>query len=134
MMSYQALYRKWRPQTFNDVVGQQHITQTLQNAIVREKFSHAYVFSCPRGTWKTITAKIFAKTINCEQAPAKEPCNVCDACRVIQDGSISDIIEMDAASHTSVEDIRDIRDKVKYASDRKSTRLNSSHVSISYAV
>ncbi|HLR08617.1 MAG TPA: DNA polymerase III subunit gamma/tau [Bacillota bacterium] len=115
-MSYQALYRKWRPQTFNDVVGQQHITQTLQNAIVREKFSHAYVFSGPRGTGKTSAAKIFAKTINCEQAPAKEPCNVCDACRGIQDGSISDIIEMDAASHTSVEDIRDIRDKVKYAS------------------
>ncbi|MFZ3578525.1 DNA polymerase III subunit gamma/tau [Virgibacillus sp. DJP39] len=115
-MSYQALYRVWRPRNFTDVVGQSHITRTLQNAIEQEKFSHAYLFSGPRGTGKTSAAKIFAKTINCEKAPVREPCNECDACRGIQDGSISDIIEMDAASHTSVEDIREIRDKVKYAS------------------
>ncbi|MFC4558524.1 DNA polymerase III subunit gamma/tau [Virgibacillus kekensis] len=115
-MSYQALYRVWRPRTFEDVAGQSHITRTLQNAIVQEKFSHAYIFSGPRGTGKTSAAKIFAKTINCEKAPVKEPCNECASCRGIQDGSISDVIEMDAASHTSVEDIRDIRDKVKYAS------------------
>ncbi|WP_106495638.1 DNA polymerase III subunit gamma/tau [Lentibacillus sp. Marseille-P4043] len=115
-MSYQALYRTWRPRTFVDVVGQEHITRTLQNAIVQQKFSHAYLFSGPRGTGKTSAAKIFAKTINCEHAPTKEPCNECAACRGIQDGSISDIIEMDAASNTSVEDIREIRDKVKYAS------------------
>lgn len=114
-MSYQALYRVWRPRTFQDVVGQSHITRTLQNAVVQEKFSHAYIFSGPRGTGKTSAAKIFAKTINCEKAPVKEPCNECDACRGIQDGSISDIIEMDAASNTSVEDIREIRDNVKYA-------------------
>ncbi|GGB50895.1 DNA polymerase III subunit gamma/tau [Lentibacillus populi] len=115
-MSYQALYRVWRPKTFADVVGQEHITRTLQNAIVQQKFSHAYLFSGPRGTGKTSAAKIFAKTINCEHAPIKEPCNECASCRGIQDGSISDIIEMDAASNTSVEDIREIRDKVKYAS------------------
>ncbi|CDQ37808.1 MULTISPECIES: DNA polymerase III subunit gamma/tau [Virgibacillus] len=115
-MSYQALYRVWRPRNFADVVGQAHITRTLQNAIVQEKFSHAYLFSGPRGTGKTSAAKIFAKTINCERSPVKEPCNECAACRGIQDGSISDVIEIDAASNTSVEDIREIRDKVKYAS------------------
>ncbi|GIO24273.1 DNA polymerase III subunit gamma/tau [Oceanobacillus sp. J11TS1] len=114
-MSYQALYRVWRPRTFEDVVGQKHITRTLQNAITEDKFSHAYLFSGPRGTGKTSAAKIFAQTINCEHAPVKEPCNECAACRGIQDGSISDVIEIDAASNTSVDDIRDIRDKVKYA-------------------
>ena len=115
-MSYQALYRVWRPRTFGDVVGQSHITRTLQNAIVQQKFSHAYLFSGPRGTGKTSAAKIFAKTINCERAPVKEPSNECAACRGIQDGAISDVIEIDAASNTSVDDIREIRDNVKYAS------------------
>ncbi|WP_186576833.1 DNA polymerase III subunit gamma/tau [Aquibacillus kalidii] len=114
-MSYQALYRVWRPRSFNDVVGQTHITRTLQNAIMQEKFSHAYLFSGPRGTGKTSAAKIFAKTINCEKAPVLEPCNECSACLGIQDGSISDVIEIDAASNNGVEQIRDIRDKVKYA-------------------
>src|SRR5699024_11249237 len=114
-MSYQALYRVWRPRTFRDLVGQSHITQTLQNAISENKFSHAYLFSGPRGTGKTSAAKIFAQTINCEQMPTKEPCNECDACLGILDGSISDVIVIDAASNTSVDDIRDIRDNVKYA-------------------
>src|SRR5690625_971195 len=115
-MSYQALYRVYRPRTFEDVVGQSHITQTLQNAISSEKFSHAYLFSGPRGTGKTSAAKIFAQTINCEKMPTKEPCNECSACKGILDGSIADVIEIDAASNTSVDDIRNIRDKVKYAS------------------
>lgn len=114
-MSYQALYRVWRPQTFQDVVGQTHITRTLKNAIREQKFSHAYLFTGPRGTGKTSAAKIFAKAINCERSPVEEPCNECAACRGIQDGTISDIIEIDAASNTSVDDIREIRDKVKYA-------------------
>ncbi|PKR77472.1 DNA polymerase III subunit gamma/tau [Halalkalibacillus sediminis] len=114
-MAYQALYRVWRPQRFQDVVGQQHITRTLQNAMAQSKVAHAYLFSGPRGTGKTSAAKIFAKAINCEHAPVKEPCGECKACQGIQDGSISDMIEIDAASNNGVEDIREIRDKVKYA-------------------
>ncbi|MGR9047998.1 DNA polymerase III subunit gamma/tau [Halobacillus faecis] len=114
-MSYQALYRVWRPRNFEGVVGQTHITRTLQNAIEQNKFSHAYLFSGPRGTGKTSAAKIFAKAVNCERSPVKEPCNECDACLGIQDGSISDVIEIDAASNNGVEQIREIRDKVKYA-------------------
>ncbi len=114
-MSYQALYRVWRPRVFADLVGQTHITQTLQNAIAEKKFSHAYLFSGPRGTGKTSAAKILAQTINCEQAPTREPCNKCSACLGILDGSISDVIEIDAASNTSVDDIRDIRETIKYA-------------------
>lgn len=114
-MSYQALYRVWRPKTFADVVGQEPIIRTLKNAIMQDKFSHAYLFSGPRGTGKTSAAKIFAKTINCEHAPVEEACGECSACRGIQDGSIADVIEIDAASNNGVEQIRDIRDKVKYA-------------------
>ncbi|MGV4968573.1 DNA polymerase III subunit gamma/tau [Priestia aryabhattai] len=114
-MAYQALYRVYRPQSFNEVVGQQHIIKTLQNALVQEKFSHAYLFSGPRGTGKTTAAKILAKAVNCEKAPIAEPCNECATCRGITDGSISDVIEIDAASNNGVDEIRDIRDKVKYA-------------------
>ncbi|MFD0769233.1 DNA polymerase III subunit gamma/tau [Bacillus sp. CGMCC 1.60114] len=114
-MSYQALYRTWRPQKFEDVVGQKHVTKTLQNALLQEKASHAYVFSGPRGTGKTTIAKVFAKAINCEHAPTAEPCNECPACLGITQGAISDVLEIDAASNNGVDEIRDIRDKVKYA-------------------
>ena len=114
-MSYQALYRVWRPQQFLDVVGQEHVTKTLQNALLQEKTSHAYLFSGPRGTGKTSAAKILAKAANCERAPISEPCNECATCKGITDGSIQDVIEIDAASNNGVEEIRDIRDKVKYA-------------------
>ncbi|WP_152442754.1 DNA polymerase III subunit gamma/tau [Bacillus sp. THAF10] len=114
-MAYQALYRVFRPQIFADVVGQEHITKTLQNALLQQKFSHAYLFSGPRGTGKTSAAKILAKAVNCEHAPVAEPCNECPACKGITDGSISDVMEIDAASNNGVDEIRDIRDKVKYA-------------------
>ncbi|PGS52954.1 DNA polymerase III subunit gamma/tau [Bacillus sp. AFS041924] len=114
-MTYQALYRLWRPQQFKDVVGQDHIIRTLQNSLLQQKVSHAYLFTGPRGTGKTSTAKIFAKALNCEHAPTNEPCNECAICKGITDGSISDVIEIDAASNNGVDEIRDIREKVKYA-------------------
>lgn len=114
-MAYQALYRVWRPQTFQDVVGQQHVTKTLQNALLQQKISHAYLFTGPRGTGKTSAAKILAKAVNCPNRESAEPCNECAICKGITDGSNPDVIEIDAASNNGVEEIRDIRDKVKYA-------------------
>ncbi|WP_256760665.1 DNA polymerase III subunit gamma/tau [Cohnella sp. WQ 127256] len=114
-MAHLALYRAWRPQTFKDMVGQQHIVQTLQNAIRENRLSHAYLFSGPRGTGKTSAAKILAKAVNCEHGPTPEPCNQCSQCERITSGSVMDVVEIDAASNRGVEEIRDIRDKVKYS-------------------
>ncbi|MCI1694096.1 DNA polymerase III subunit gamma/tau [Aneurinibacillus aneurinilyticus] len=114
-MAYRALYRIWRPQSFADIVGQEHVTRTLQNALKEQRFSHAYLFNGPRGTGKTSAAKVMAKAVNCERGPAEEPCNECAACRGITEGSVVDVMEIDAASNRRIEEIRDIRDKVKYA-------------------
>ncbi|MEH7272620.1 DNA polymerase III subunit gamma/tau [Neobacillus vireti] len=114
-MAYQALYRVWRPQQFIDVVGQEHVTKTLQNALLQQKISHAYLFNGPRGTGKTSAAKILAKAVNCERAPVSEPCNECAACKGITNGTISDVLEFDAASNSRVEEMRDVLDKVKFA-------------------
>jgi DNA polymerase III subunit gamma/tau len=114
-VTYQALYRVFRPQRFADVVGQEHVTKTLQSALLQNKISHAYLFSGPRGTGKTSAAKILAKAVNCEHAPTAEPCNECPACIGITNGAIPDVLEIDAASNNRVDEIRDIRDKVKFA-------------------
>ena len=114
-MVYQALYRKWRPRTFDSVIGQEAITDTLKNAIIRNTISHAFLFAGPRGTGKTSCAKIFAKALNCTNLKNGEPCNECENCKAADKGSMPDIMEIDAASNNGVDEIREIRDKVKYA-------------------
>ena len=114
-MAYQALYRKWRPRTFDSVIGQDDITDTLKNAIKRGTISHAFLFAGPRGTGKTSCAKIFAKALNCTNLQSGEPCNKCANCLAADKGAMADIMEIDAASNNGVDEIRDIRDKVKYA-------------------
>ncbi|MFJ8264296.1 DNA polymerase III subunit gamma/tau [Rummeliibacillus sp. NPDC094406] len=114
-MTYQAFYRVYRPQSFREMSGQSHVKRTLQNALLANKTTHAYLFSGPRGTGKTSTAKIFAKALNCEHAPTDEPCNECETCKSITNGSHPDVIEFDAASNSSVDEMREIIEKVRFA-------------------
>ena len=114
-MSYQVIARKWRPQTFAEVVGQQHVTRTLSNAVQSRRVAHAYIFSGARGVGKTTTARILAKALNCAKGPAAEPCNECDSCREISLGSSLDVIEIDAASNRGIDQIRELREMVRYA-------------------
>jgi DNA polymerase-3 subunit gamma/tau len=114
-MSYQVIARKWRPQTFGDLVGQGHVTETLQNAIRNNRVAHAYIFSGARGVGKTTAARILAKALNCVNGPTPEPCGVCDSCKEIASGSSLDVIEIDAASNRGIDQIRELREMVRYA-------------------
>ena len=122
-MAYTALYRKFRPTTFADVVGQEHITRTLRNQIIADRVGHAYLFNGGRGTGKTSSAKILARAINCLNPKDGEPCNECEICRGALNGSLTDIVEMDAASNNSVEDIRSIREEVNFLPTKAKYRV-----------
>ena len=114
-MAYQVIARKWRPQTFGEIVGQRHVTQTLENAIQQNRLAHAYIFCGTRGVGKTTTARILAKCLNCEKGPTSTPCNQCEACRGITSGSSLDVLEIDAASNRGIDQIRELREMVRYA-------------------
>ena len=113
-MAYTALYRKFRPLTFGEIVGQEHITKTLKNQLIAGRVGHAYLFNGCRGTGKTSAAKILARAVNCLNPKDGEPCNECEICKAALSGALTDIVEMDAASNNSVEDIRLIRDEVNF--------------------
>ena len=113
-MSYLVLARKYRPQTFSQVVGQDHVTKTLSNAFVQDRVHHAFLFCGPRGCGKTTTARILAKALNCEKGPTSEPCGTCDACKSITNGNAVDYFEMDGASNRGIDSIRDLTEAVRY--------------------
>src|SRR5271168_64383 len=131
MSTYQVIARKWRPQTFVDLVGQEHVTETLKNAIEKDRVAHAYIFSGARGVGQTTAARILAKALNCVHGPTASPCGVCDACKDIAGGNSLDVIEIDAASNRGIDQIRELREMVRYApaaSRHKVVILDEAHM------
>ena len=122
-MSYLVLARKYRPQTFNEVIEQDHVTRTLSNAISSNRVAHAVLFSGPRGTGKTTVARILAKAMNCKQGPTPTPCNQCRSCREITSGNAVDVFEIDGASNNSVDQVRELRDHIKYMPAHSSYKI-----------
>ncbi|MDO4528020.1 MAG: DNA polymerase III subunit gamma/tau, partial [bacterium] len=114
-MAYEVLARKWRPRTFDDVVGQDHVTRTLAHAIEQDRIAHAYLFIGPRGIGKTTLSRIFAMALNCEKGPTMQPCGECESCKGVTQGADMDVIELDAASNNKVEDIHNVIDQVQFA-------------------
>ncbi len=130
-MAYQVIARKWRPQTFRDLTGQTHVTETLANAIRNDRVAHAYIFSGARGVGKTTAARILAKALNCVHGPTADPCGECDSCKEIAAGSSLDVIEIDAASNRGIDQIRELREMVRYApagSRNKVVILDEAHM------
>ena len=122
-MAYISLYRNFRPTKFSDVIGQDHIIKTLKNQVVANRVGHAYLFTGGRGTGKTTSAKILSRAVNCLNPQDGEPCNECEICKEILDGSLPDVVEMDAASYTGVDDIRGIRDEVNFLPTKAKYRV-----------
>ncbi|HXP89314.1 MAG TPA: DNA polymerase III subunit gamma/tau [Fibrobacteria bacterium] len=123
-MSYQAMARRWRPKRFEDMVGQEHVARTLRNALVRGHLHHAFLFTGTRGVGKTTSARILARMLNCSETdPEKRPCGVCESCLEIEKGSSMDVLEIDAASHTGVDDVRELREQLKYAASHGRYRV-----------
>ena len=122
-MSYEVFARKYRPQTFDDIIGQAHVTRTLKNAVEQNRLAHAYLFVGPRGTGKTSTARILAKALNCIHGPTVTPCGVCDNCREIAAGNSLDVLELDAASNRGIDDVRELRDNVRYAPAKSRVKI-----------
>ena len=122
-MSYLVLARKWRPQTFADLVGQEHVSRTLANAIQAGRVHHAFLFTGARGVGKTSAARIFAKALNCETGPTATPCNVCPSCKEITAGQSVDVFEIDGASNTGVDDVRELRENIRYLPSRSRFKI-----------